>query len=551
MNSPSHPGGAPTLPTEGTVLAQKYRVERVLGAGGMGVVVAAMHLSLDERVALKFLHPTMASPEALARFGREARAAAKIKSEHVARVTDVGTLDTGSPYLVMEYLEGADLGRVLAERGPLPIRDAVEYVLQACDAVAEAHTLGIVHRDLKPSNLFLAKRAGGPGIVKVLDFGISKVMPRGATPPPDGDMGMTRTRAWLGSPLYMSPEQMRSARDVDARGDVWALGVILFELLTGKPPFDAQTFPELCAQIMHAEPTPVQRLRPDVPAALIAAIAKCLAKDPAQRFPTVAHLVLALVDLAPRRTRSVAERTVALTEAAGLMPSSEVARPALDGTLPEPRMSPLRNMPLPRPSTDVGSATHAVGATPAPSAGSGEPTSALAVTRAPAIGSATATWFALAAVVATVFGVGLYLRTRYAADPPAPVSADATQAPAEAEVEHAASALIPSPAPTAAPTETQEVAAPATSASATPATLGSANQNTPAPRSAPGRAGGTPAPRAGAPTAPRAGAAAPTTTAMPQSAPASQHAPGDIGGERCFVTQPDGTRAQVPCPRDH
>jgi serine/threonine-protein kinase len=547
MNSPSHPGGAPTLPTEGTVLAQKYRVERVLGAGGMGVVVAAMHLSLDERVALKFLHPTMASPEALARFAREARAAAKIKSEHVARVTDVGTLDTGSPYLVMEYLEGADLGRVLAERGPLPIRDAVEFVLQACDAVAEAHTLGIVHRDLKPSNLFLAKRAGGPGIVKVLDFGISKVMPRGATPPPDGDMGMTRTRAWLGSPLYMSPEQMRSARDVDARGDVWALGVILFELLTGKPPFDAQTFPELCALIMHAEPTPLQRLRPDVPAALIAAIAKCLAKDPGQRFPTVAHLVLALVDLAPRRARSVAERTVALTEAAGLMPSSEVARPALDGTLPEPRMSPLRDMPPARPSTDVSRATHAVGATPAPSAGGGEPTSALAVTRAPAIGSAATTWIALAAIVATVFGVGLYLRARYAAVPPAPLSADGTQAPTEVGVEAAASTLVPSP-------EAQEAAAPATSASAsaTPATSASANQNTPAPRSAPGRDGGAPATRAGAPAAPRTGAAAPTTTALPQSAPASQHAPGDIGGgERCFVTQPDGARAQVPCPRDH
>ena len=235
------------LPQPGDVLAGKYRVERVLGSGGMGVVVAAMHLTLQERVALKFLLPEGAKKEeTVTRFLREARAAAKIKSEHVARVSDVGTLESGAPYLVMEYLDGSDLSALLRRDGPLPPRDAVEYVLQACEALAEAHAVGIVHRDLKPANLFLARHAGGAPRIKVLDFGISKLTARDPSMPPD-DPSMTRTRAWLGSPLYMSPEQMRSARDVDTRTDIWALGVILYELLSGKPPFDGETFPELCA----------------------------------------------------------------------------------------------------------------------------------------------------------------------------------------------------------------------------------------------------------------------------------------------------------------
>src|SRR3954470_13666053 len=209
---------------EGEILAGKYRVERVLGVGGMGVVVAATHLQLDERVAIKFLVPdALSSDEAVARFAREARAAVKIKSEHVARVIDVGTLDNGAPYMVMEYLEGGDLSRVLQAQGPLPVEDAVEYVLQACEAIAHAHVLGIVHRDLKPANLFLTKRNDGSQSVKVLDFGISKVL-SGNSGASSSDAAMTRTRAVMGSPLYMSPEQMTSTRDVDGRTDIWALG---------------------------------------------------------------------------------------------------------------------------------------------------------------------------------------------------------------------------------------------------------------------------------------------------------------------------------------
>ena len=206
--------------TEGEVLLGKYVVEKVLGMGGMGVVVAAHHLQLDERVALKFLLPdAAANPQVVARFLREARAAAKIKSEHVTRVFDVGTMENGSPFLVMEYLDGQDLAALIASSGPCAPDVAVDYVLQACEAIAEAHAAGVVHRDLKPHNLFLSRRADGSPCVKVLDFGISK-----ATASPAA--AMTSTAAMMGSPLYMSPEQRADARDVAPRSDVWALGII-------------------------------------------------------------------------------------------------------------------------------------------------------------------------------------------------------------------------------------------------------------------------------------------------------------------------------------
>src|SRR5580704_996551 len=208
----------------GEVLAGKYRVEGILGAGGMGVVVAAHHLQLDERVALKFLLPeALANAEAVARFDREARAAVKIKSEHVARVIDVGKLENGSPYMGMEYLDGSDLSAWLQKRGSPPIPQVVDFVLQACEAIAEAHSLGIVHRDLKPANLFCIRRPDGGLCIKVLDFGISKMSML-------GDLHMTGTTAVFGSPAYMSPEQMHASKDVDGRTDVWSLGVILYEL---------------------------------------------------------------------------------------------------------------------------------------------------------------------------------------------------------------------------------------------------------------------------------------------------------------------------------
>jgi len=211
---------------EGEVLAGKYRVDKVLGAGGMGVVVAARHIQLETRVAIKLLLPAMLdNSEAVMRFAREARAASKINNEHVVRVFDVGTLPSGAPFMVMEFLEGEDLSAWIAQRGPLPIDLAVDFVLQACVAVADAHCLGIVHRDLKPANLFSLRRSDGQFVIKVLDFGISKVADSGATGPVGS---VTHTSAIMGSPHYMSPEQMRSSKEVDARADIWALGVILF-----------------------------------------------------------------------------------------------------------------------------------------------------------------------------------------------------------------------------------------------------------------------------------------------------------------------------------
>ncbi len=265
----------------GDVVAGKYEITRVLGRGGMGVVVAARHPGLGEDVALKFLHPSLADrPESYARFTREARTATRIKSEHVARVYDVGTAD-GTPYIVMECLTGEDLARVLQRRGPLPPSEAVELLLQACEALAEAHKLGIVHRDLKPANLFVTTRPDGTPCVKVLDFGISRSTSL-------EDVSVTASAAVVGTPLYMSPEQLASSRTADARSDVWALGVILYELLTGKRPFSGESFATIAAAILGGSFPPPSELCPAVPAPLEQAIAETLARDPESRPSSVA-----------------------------------------------------------------------------------------------------------------------------------------------------------------------------------------------------------------------------------------------------------------------
>jgi serine/threonine protein kinase len=301
----------------GDVLAGKYRVERVLGEGGMGIVVAARHLQLDEMVALKFLLPeALGNPASIARFIREGRAAVKIKSEHVARVSDVGQLENGAPYLVMEYLDGGDLDAWLRQRGALPVEQAVEFVLQACVAVAEAHALGIVHRDLKPANLFCVRRSDGQLAIKVLDFGISKLTDASASGP-----AMTRTSAVMGSPLYMSPEQMQSSKRVDARTDLWALGVVLYELITGRSPFLAESVMELAVKIANEPPPPLRSLRPEAPAGLEGAIVKCLQKNPAERYANVGELAQALAPFAPLRARSSVERIT------GIVQSSKQSQP--------------------------------------------------------------------------------------------------------------------------------------------------------------------------------------------------------------------------------
>lgn len=298
----------------GEVLAGKYRVERILGYGGMGVVVAAMHEQLEERVAIKLLLSSgLGKPAAIQRFVREARAAVKIKNEHVARVLDVDTLPDGRLYMVMEYLEGRDLGQVLAQGGPLPESEAVDYVLQVCEALVEAHALGIVHRDLKPSNCFLTETASGKHIVKVLDFGISKMTGPRESAAPD-DLRLTTPSSMIGSPLYMSPEQIRNAASVDARSDIWSLGVLLHELLTRQMPFMADSQISLLASIAADPPTPLREHKPDASPELEAIILRCLEKNPADRPQTVLDLARQLGQFGPQDAVPSIERALRSAE---------------------------------------------------------------------------------------------------------------------------------------------------------------------------------------------------------------------------------------------
>ncbi|MEP7119310.1 MAG: serine/threonine-protein kinase [Byssovorax sp.] len=328
---------------EGEVLAGKYRVERILGMGGMGVVVAATHLDLLELRALKFMLPTaLDNAEAVERFLREARAAARLRNEHVAKIHDVGYLDNGAPYMVMEYLAGADLGSILKQRGPLPAHEVALYAIQACSALAEAHTSGIIHRDLKPANLFLTLRPDGSPCIKVLDFGISKVSGAGS------DFEMTKTHAVLGSPHYMSPEQMRSARNVDARSDVWSLGVILYKLTTGKAPFRGQNITELISAVLEGAPPPPSQVRAGLPIGLDAVIARCLSRKPEARYQSVNELAQALIPFAPAGAGAAPDPMARLL--ASVAPETRARLDSVLTTTGTPSLPSILPVPPPAPT---------------------------------------------------------------------------------------------------------------------------------------------------------------------------------------------------------
>ncbi|HSN99527.1 MAG TPA: serine/threonine-protein kinase, partial [Candidatus Nanopelagicales bacterium] len=338
----------------GDVVAGKYRVERLLGQGTMGTVVAAMHEQLQRRVAIKVLVEG-ASGEVVQRFLREARAAVRLKSEHVAQVLDVGELADGSPYMVMEYLEGWDLAQRLERGGAMPVEEAVTYALHACEAMAEAHAAGIIHRDLKPANLFLTMGKGGTPVVKVLDFGISKV-PVGT---PGEEQGVTLTQAdtMLGSPLYMSPEQMRSAKTVDVRADIWSIGAVLYQLLTGRVPFEAESLIELIGKINSEAPAPLRVHRPDIPEGLEGAILRCLRKAREERFGSVGELAQAIAPFAPMDEAARAVPRVLRTLGASSS-APPLTGPQAGGPAPSPQTGGPALLPLPQGATQAGPPAH-------------------------------------------------------------------------------------------------------------------------------------------------------------------------------------------------
>jgi serine/threonine-protein kinase len=452
------------------ILGGKYVIEQLMGIGGMGVVCAAMHKQLKQRVAIKFLAAQMRSPDLVDRFIREGQAAVRIKSEHIAPVLDVGVLEgSGCPYLMMEHLSGADLSDYLLEHRSLSVEYAVDFVLQTLDALAVAHSAGIVHRDLKPSNLFVTSRSDGSPLIKVLDFGISKIIERGPSP----SVTLTRPGMMLGSPRYMSPEQLRNASSVDHRADIWAMGVVLHELLAGSPPYDADTFTALCAMIVSDEPTPLRSVKPDAPVLLEQIIQKCLQKKPDERWQNVAELADALAPLAPEESRIIATRVKKiLGHKPGKTPvsSPNVSTKLSAGSTPKPnqRTLPLAqaNSGTPPPSSqDIPRSS-----TPSPMATTGEdprmsgpPTDpgagALAISTASgnAAPKSNAKVFAVIAGVAIALialgGVAMKSRSAALASTPPPPASTTVAAPAPSPSPDTPEPAVALPVPAASSTE--------------------------------------------------------------------------------------------------
>jgi serine/threonine-protein kinase len=326
-------------PWVGRVLEGRYRVLHCIGKGGMGAVYLAQHVLIGRKVAIKALHPALASSaETVARFHREALAAAAIGNQHVVDVTDMGQLDGGAYYIVLEYLEGADLGWTVASQGRLSIRRSLAIAVQLCEALSAVHAAGIVHRDLKPENLFLIQRDAQPDFVKVLDFGVCKFHDVGSLEGLEGLDGkrrrLTATGALVGTPQYMAPEQIEVAGPIDPRADLYAVGAILYFALTGEPPFDALTLPQLFSSVCQSPPPHLSATRPDVSPELDRLVRRALAKRPEQRFADAAQLRAALLPLlAAAEEQSAAQVSEARPRRArfsrsGVRPSVHPAQPA-------------------------------------------------------------------------------------------------------------------------------------------------------------------------------------------------------------------------------
>lgn len=317
----------------GDILAGKYAVERVLACGGSGVVVQARHLTLREPCAIKLLRPeALMAPHARARFLREARATARLKSEHVVKVFDVGELEDDTPYLVMEYVEGTDLEVMIEERGPLPVAEAALYITQICAALAEAHHLGIVHRDIKPANILVTRGPDGEPRVKLVDFGISKLLL-------GGDSMVTLKGTVMGTPAFMSPEQI-NAGEIDTRTDIWAIGALLYHLVTGALPFPTgDGVMESLAFVLTSPAIPPSRRVPDLPPALERLILWCLEKRPDDRPGTVTEIAAVLSSFTDRAAAALPDRVRRILEgpAPPLLPPPEAPlRVAMAPTIEAP-----------------------------------------------------------------------------------------------------------------------------------------------------------------------------------------------------------------------
>jgi serine/threonine protein kinase len=290
----------------GEVIGDKYVFERVIAEGGMAVVIAAMHQELGEIVAIKVLKPAMlVDRELVTRFAREAKTTVRVRSEYSVKVLDVGVDKIRGPFMVMEFLKGEDLRTVVDRDGKVAEKRVAEVAIQVCEALAAAHVLGIIHRDVKPENIFLTSD-GHIDSVRVLDFGISKAALTGSVM--NTDISLVKTQMLMGSPVYMSPEQMRSSSHVDGRADIWALGISMYEMLCGQPPFQSESVTNLCAMVLEKQPPPLMSVNPALDPRLCDIVMRCLRKDPGERFQNVGELAFSLLDHAPPRARMSVER---------------------------------------------------------------------------------------------------------------------------------------------------------------------------------------------------------------------------------------------------